>query len=37
VGKQPVSPAAIVPARELLAELLLDLDRSRESLAAYGV
>jgi hypothetical protein len=35
LGKHPVSPGAILPARELLAELLLDLGRPQEALSAY--
>ena len=33
--KNPVTPAPTVPARQLLGDLLLDLDRPREALAAY--
>jgi len=33
--KHPVTPGAILPAREQLAELLLDLGRPREALAEY--
>jgi hypothetical protein len=35
VGKHPVSPGAILPAREQLGDLLLELGRPREALAAY--
>jgi hypothetical protein len=33
--KHPVTPGAIVPARELLAEMLLDLKRPADALAEY--
>jgi tetratricopeptide (TPR) repeat protein len=35
VGKHPVTPGAILPARELLGDLLLELGKPREALAAY--
>lgn len=35
VGKSGVTPGAILPARELLGDLLLELERPREALAAY--
>lgn len=35
VGKHPVTPGAILPARELLGDLLLELERPQEALAAY--
>ncbi len=35
LGKAPVSPGALVPAREQLGELLLALKRPKEALAAY--
>ena len=35
VGKHPVSPGSVLPARELLADLLLELGRSREALVEY--
>jgi tetratricopeptide (TPR) repeat protein len=35
VGKHPVSPGAVLPAREQLGDLLLELGRQREALAAY--
>ena len=35
VGKHPVTPGAILPARELLGDLLLDLDRPGEALTAF--
>jgi hypothetical protein len=35
MDKHPVTPAAILPARELLADLLLELDRPTEALAEY--
>lgn len=35
VGKHPVTPGAILPAREQLGDLLLELDRPAEALAAY--
>src|SRR5262249_28954616 len=34
-GKHPVTPGAILPARELLADMLLDLERPAEALAEY--
>ena len=34
-GTHPVTPGQILPAREQLADLLLELDRPREALAAY--
>jgi tetratricopeptide (TPR) repeat protein len=34
-GKHPVTPGAVVPARELLGDLLLEMGRSTEALAAY--
>ena len=35
VEKHPVTPGPLLPARELLGDLLLDLDRPAESLEAY--
>jgi hypothetical protein len=35
VGKHPVTPGAILPAWELLGDLLLELDRPADALAAY--
>jgi hypothetical protein len=35
MDKHPVTPAAILPARELLADLLLELDRPTEALVEY--
>jgi len=35
--KRPVTPGPIVPARELLGDLLLELDRPAEALDAYRV
>jgi hypothetical protein len=35
LGKHPVSPGALVPAREQLGELLLELGRPQEALAAF--
>jgi tetratricopeptide (TPR) repeat protein len=35
VGKHPVTPGAVLPARELLGDLFLELERPREALAAY--
>jgi tetratricopeptide (TPR) repeat protein len=35
LGKHPVSPGAIFPVREMLGDLLLDLERPAEALAAY--
>lgn len=35
MDKHPVTPAAILPARELLADVLLELDRPAEALAEY--
>jgi tetratricopeptide (TPR) repeat protein len=35
VGKHPVTPGAVLPARELLGDLLLELDRPVEALAAF--
>lgn len=35
VGKHPVTPGAVLPARELLGELLLNLDRPGEALKAF--
>lgn len=35
VGKHPVTPGPILPAREMLGDLLLDLGRPQEALAAY--
>jgi tetratricopeptide (TPR) repeat protein len=35
VEKHPVTPGPILPARELLGDLLLELDRPAEALAAY--
>jgi len=34
-GKHPVTPGSVLPARELLGDLLLALDRPREALRAY--
>jgi tetratricopeptide (TPR) repeat protein len=35
LGKHPVSPGAIVPVRELLADLYLELDRPADALLAF--
>ena len=35
LGKHPVTPGALVPAREQLGELLLELKRPKEALSAY--
>ncbi|MGO8915677.1 MAG: hypothetical protein ACLQJR_07200 [Stellaceae bacterium] len=35
MDKHPVTPAAILPARELLADLLLELDRPTEAMVEY--
>ncbi len=35
LGKHPVSPGSLLPARELLADLLLERGKARESLAEY--
>jgi tetratricopeptide (TPR) repeat protein len=35
VGKHPVTPGPVLPARELLGDLLLDLDLPVEALAAF--
>ena len=35
LGKHPVTPGALVPAREQLGELLLELKRPKEALRAY--
>jgi tetratricopeptide (TPR) repeat protein len=35
MDKHPVTPAAILPARELLADLLLELDRPADAVAEY--
>jgi hypothetical protein len=35
VGKSPVTPGSLLPARELLADLYLELGRPREALAEY--
>jgi hypothetical protein len=35
VGKHPVTPGSVLPARELLGDLYLELDRPREALAEY--
>jgi tetratricopeptide (TPR) repeat protein len=35
VGKHPVTPGSVLPARELLGDLLLDLDRPGEALVAF--
>jgi tetratricopeptide (TPR) repeat protein len=35
VGKHPVTPGPVLPARELLGNLLLDLDRPGEALKAF--
>ncbi len=35
VGKHPVTPGAILPARELLGDMLMELGRPAESLAEY--
>ena len=35
VGKHPVTPGAVLPPRELLGDLLLELGRPVEALAAY--
>ncbi len=34
-GKHPVTPGSILPARELLAEVLLEMDRATEALKEY--
>ena len=34
-GKHPVTPGAILPPRELLADLLLETDQAAEALAEY--
>jgi tetratricopeptide (TPR) repeat protein len=35
VGKNPVTPGSVLPPRELLAEVLLELGRAEEALAAF--
>ncbi len=35
VGKHPVTPGTVLPQRELLADLLLELERPREALREY--
>lgn len=35
MDKSPVTPGAIVPAREMLGELLLDMNRPGEALEAF--
>lgn len=35
VGKHPVTPGPLLPAREMLGDLLLELGRPQEALAAY--
>ena len=35
MDKHPVTPAAVVPARELLGDLLLDLNRPADALKEY--
>ena len=35
VGKHPVTPGELLPARELLADLLAELGRDAEALAEY--
>ena len=35
VGKHPVTPGSVLPARELLGDLYLELERPREALAEY--
>lgn len=35
VDKHPVTPSAVLPARELLGEMLLEMDRPNEALAAF--
>ncbi len=35
-GKHPVTPGAILPARELLGDMLLELNRPADALAAYA-
>jgi tetratricopeptide (TPR) repeat protein len=35
LGKHPVSPGSLLPARELLADLLLDAGKAREALVEY--
>jgi tetratricopeptide (TPR) repeat protein len=37
MDKHPVTPAAVVPARELLGDLLLDLNRPADALKEYEV
>jgi hypothetical protein len=34
-GKHPVTPGALLPARELLGDLLLEMNRPAEALIAY--
>src|SRR5262249_19885370 len=34
-GKHPVTPGSVLPARELLADMLLDMNRPSEALAEY--
>ncbi len=36
-GKHPVTPGSLLPARELLGDMLLELNRPAEALAAYEV
>jgi tetratricopeptide (TPR) repeat protein len=35
VGKHPVTPGSVLPARELLGDMLMELQRPAEALAAY--
>jgi tetratricopeptide (TPR) repeat protein len=35
MDKSPVTPGSILPAREMLGDLLLELNRPEEALAAY--
>jgi hypothetical protein len=35
VGKHPVSPGSIIPVRDLLADMLLDMGKNEEALAEY--
>jgi hypothetical protein len=37
VDKHPVTPGEVVPARELLADMLLELGRPEQALAEYGL
>jgi predicted component of type VI protein secretion system len=35
MDKSPVTPGSIIPAREMLADLLLELDQPQKALEAY--